>query len=76
MQLMYRIMQQHLDRIYSLLCDIIFFTFLKTIIMKTLLPIIKEEVELTVNSYEPPVIELIEVTVEKGFADSITNWKK
>jgi len=44
--------------------------------MKTLLPIIKEEVELTVNSYEPPVIELIEVTVEKGFADSITNWKK
>jgi hypothetical protein len=44
--------------------------------MKTLLPITKEEIQLTVYSYEPPVIELIEVTVEKGFADSITNLNK
>jgi hypothetical protein len=42
--------------------------------MKTLFPIKKEDVQLTVYSYEPPAIELIEVTVEKGFADSITDW--
>jgi len=42
--------------------------------MKTLIPITKEDIQLTVYSYEPPAIELIEVTVEKGFADSITNW--
>jgi len=42
--------------------------------MKTLMPITKEEIQLTVFSYEPPAIELIEVTVEKGFADSITDW--
>jgi len=53
---------------------IIFFTYLKTIIMKTLMPITKEEIQLTVYSYEPPSIELIEVTVEKGFADSITDF--
>ena len=58
------------------LCDIIFFTFLKTMMMKTLMPITKEDIQITVYSYEPPAIELIEVTVEKGFADSITNWKK
>ena len=44
--------------------------------MKTIMPINEEEMQLPVFSYEPPVIELIEVTVEKGFADSITNWKK
>jgi len=42
--------------------------------MKTLMPITKEEIQLTVYSYEPPSIELIEVTVEKGFADSITDF--
>jgi len=47
--------------------------------MKTLVPITKEEIQSTVYSYEPPVIELIEVSVEKGFADSIrdlnpTKW--
>ncbi|HEY5510827.1 MAG TPA: hypothetical protein VIK10_07350 [Prolixibacteraceae bacterium] len=42
--------------------------------MKTLVPITKEEIRLTVSSYEPPAIELVEVTVEKGFADSITDW--
>ena len=59
---------------YIHLCNIIFFTHLKTLIMKTLVPITKEEIQSTVYSYEPPVIELIEVTVEKGFADSITDW--
>jgi len=42
--------------------------------MKTFMPITKEEIQLTVYSYEPPAIELIEVTVEKGFADSITDF--
>ena len=42
--------------------------------MKTLMPITKEEIQLTVFSYEPPAIELIEVSVEKGFADSITDF--
>jgi hypothetical protein len=36
--------------------------------------ITKEDVQITVYSYEPPAIELIEVTVEKGFADSITDF--
>ena len=42
--------------------------------MKTLVPITKEDIQLDVYSYEPPSIELIEVTVEKGFADSITDF--
>jgi len=42
--------------------------------MKTLMPNTKEDIQLAVYSYEPPAIELIEVTVEKGFADSITDW--
>ena len=28
----------------------------------------------SVNSYEPPKIEILEITVEKGFADSATDW--
>jgi len=44
--------------------------------MKTLMPITKEDIQLTVYSYEPPEIELIEVTVEKGFADSITDFNQ
>jgi len=42
--------------------------------MKTFMPITKEDIQLPVYSYESPAIELIEVTVEKGFADSITDW--
>jgi len=42
--------------------------------MKTRMPITNEEIQLTVCSYDPPAIELIEVTVEKGFADSIVDW--
>jgi len=42
--------------------------------MKTFMPITKEDIQLPVYSYEPPAIELIEVTVEKGFADSIADW--
>jgi len=42
--------------------------------MKSPMPITKEDIQLAVYSYEPPAIELIEVTVEKGFADSITDW--
>jgi len=30
------------------------------------MPITKEEIQFPVYSYEPPTIELIEVTVEKG----------
>lgn len=50
------------------------FTHLKTLRMKTLIPITQEDMQLDVYSYEPPKIELIEVTVEKGFADSITDF--
>ena len=39
----------------------------------TLIP--KEDLQLTINSYEPPTIEIIEITVEKGFADSAASWK-
>ena len=42
--------------------------------MKTPMPITKEPLPLAVYSYEPPAIELIEVSVEKGFADSITDF--
>ena len=42
--------------------------------MKTLVPITKEDIQSDIFSYEPPKIELIEVTVEKGFADSITDF--
>jgi hypothetical protein len=28
------------------------------------------DLQATVNSYEPPKIEILEITVEKGFADS------
>lgn len=42
--------------------------------MKTLMPITKDDIQLAVYTYEPPKIELIEVTVEKGFADSITDF--
>jgi len=66
-------MQQYQDWLYSPLLNHIFYIF-KTIFMKTLFPITKEDIQLTVYSYEPPAIELIEVTVEKGFADSITDW--
>jgi len=26
------------------------------------------------NAYEPPKIEILEITVEKGFADSTSDW--
>lgn len=32
------------------------------------------DLQTTVNSYEPPTIEILEITVEKGFADSTTDW--
>lgn len=28
----------------------------------------------SVNPYEPPKIEILEITVEKGFADSSSDW--
>jgi len=59
---------------YTHLYEIIFFTHLITIKMKTFIPITKDDIQLAVYSYEPPAIELIEVTVEKGFADSITDF--
>ena len=66
-------MQQY-QIVYNHFCVIISFTNLIMLKMKTLMPITKEDVQLTVCSYEAPTIELIEVTVEKGFADSIVNW--
>lgn len=42
--------------------------------MKALIPITKEDIQKTVYVYEAPTIELIEVTVEKGFADSIADF--
>ena len=61
---------------YTHLCEFIFFTNLITIKMKTLMPITKDDIQSDVYSYEPPAIELIEVTVEKGFADSITDFNQ
>jgi len=42
--------------------------------MKTNLPLKEEDFQEALNTYEPPVIEVIEVTIEKGFADSATDW--
>lgn len=28
----------------------------------------------SVNSYKPPKIEILEIMVEKGFADSTSDW--
>jgi hypothetical protein len=42
--------------------------------MKTLFLTAKEDIQMTVYSYEPPTIKLIEVSVEKGFADSTNDW--
>lgn len=42
--------------------------------MEPLIPKKINELQLFVNSYEPPRIELIEIVVEKGFADSVTDW--
>jgi len=32
------------------------------------------DLQQAVNAYEPPKIEILEITVEKGFADSTTDW--
>ena len=42
--------------------------------MEPLIPKNFNELQLFVNSYEPPRIEIIEIVVEKGFADSTTDW--
>jgi len=33
-----------------------------------------DDLQQTVNTYEPPTIEILEIAVEKGFADSATSW--
>jgi len=37
-------------------------------------PKILNDLQQTVNAYEPPKIEILEITVEKGFADSTSDW--
>ncbi len=43
--------------------------------MKELVPRRCDDLPLTVNSYEPPHIEILEIEVEKGFADSTTDFE-
>jgi len=42
--------------------------------MKINLPLKNDDLPVAENSYEPPLIEVIEVTIEKGFAASATGW--
>jgi hypothetical protein len=32
------------------------------------------DLQQAVNSYEPPQIEILEISIEKGFADSTSDW--
>ena len=48
-----------------------------TLIIELMEPTIPEyfnDLQPFVNSYEPPKIEILEITVEKGFADSTSDW--
>ncbi|MEI7830808.1 MAG: hypothetical protein WCI31_13610 [Prolixibacteraceae bacterium] len=42
--------------------------------MKPLIPKSCNDLQQAVNSYEPPQIEILEISVEKGFADSTSEW--
>jgi len=42
--------------------------------MEQLIPKSCDNILQTVNAYEPPKIEILEIAVEKGFADSIQGW--
>lgn len=35
-----------------------------------------EEETVCIDSYEPPTIEILEITLEKGFADSAPGWEE
>jgi len=37
-------------------------------------PKILNDLQQAVNAYEPPKIEILEISVEKGFADSTSDW--
>jgi hypothetical protein len=36
----------------------------------------KRRLSVLISNYEPPLIEVIEVSVEKGFADSATDFEE
>jgi hypothetical protein len=42
--------------------------------MELFIPNDFDDLQSSVNSYEPPKIEILEITVEKGFADSTKDW--
>jgi hypothetical protein len=42
--------------------------------MELFIPNDFDDLQPSVNSYEPPRIEILEITVEKGFADSTKDW--
>ena len=42
--------------------------------MEPLIPKNFDDLQQSVKSYAPPRIEVLEITVEKGFADSTTDW--
>ncbi len=44
--------------------------------MKELVPRRCVDLPQTVNSYEPPHIEILEIEVEKGFADSAGDFEE
>ena len=43
-------------------------------LMETTSPEYFNDLQPSVTSYEPPRIEILEITVEKGFADSTKDW--
>jgi hypothetical protein len=55
--------------------SIFFILHVKTIIfMHPTDPKSCNNLQQAVNAYEPPEIEILEISVEKGFADSATDW--
>jgi len=42
--------------------------------MEPLIPKNIDDLQPSVKSYSPPKIEILEITVEKGFADSTKDW--
>jgi len=42
--------------------------------MEPLIPKSFNDLQPAADSYEPPKIEILEITVEKGFAASATDW--
>ncbi len=44
--------------------------------METPVIILDKDDKVCADSYEPPTIEVLEITLEKGFADSAPEWEE